>query len=388
MVTSLAVSRDQRGFALYSTFLLLLLLAAVGGASALYTVLDLKSTSHYSTGNQALFAAESGIQHALSSMNSMGVIHFQYDVADRWSTVFGVPLKTMPNDADVQYEVSVAADAADPVNAGSITATGYAPLQGRRTVTVRVRRNGRGKGIGAIHLAGDTVGTNFVGDSFSVSGNDHDQFGNLVAGGTSHPGISTRNDGVTNSVVGSLDDSQKDNIQGLGFALDPLTPSVLTTGGPSPADLNRMINDILAKPGVATDNTHVYNNGTTTVYGTVAAPQITHLTNTDVTVNGNITGAGILITDGSIDITGSIDFVGWIIVHGNTVIHTQTASDGTTVLGNAVVKGSLWTADFDVEVGGSAVLDYCDWCLTLAGGIGDGDNYPSAMEVRSWKEVL
>ena len=378
---------NSRGFSLLSTLLLLLLLATIGSASILYSVLDLKSTTHYKTGNQAFFAAESGILHALSSINHIGVMDFQQDIASRWDTVYGPSSKAIPNYPAITYTVSVAADAADPVNAGTITARGYAPLQAQRAIRVKVSKAGNGQGIGAIHLAADQVGTNFVGNSFMVDGNDHDQFGNLVPGGIAHPGISTRNQDVTNGVVNSLNNQQLDNVQGLGFSTNPLTPSVETTGGPSTTDLNRMMNDILGKSGVVTDGTHNFNNGTTTTFGTLAAPQVTHLTNTDVTVNGNITGAGILIADGSVDITGSIDFVGWIIVHGDTIIHTQTADDGTTVLGNAIIKGSLWTEDFDVKVGGSAIVDYCDWCMTLAGATGGGNNYPKAMQVRSWEEI-
>ena len=379
------VRGNQRGFALFSTFLLLLLLVTVGSATIFYSVLDLKSTTHYNTGNQAFLAAEAGIQHALSSMNSIGVLDFNQDVVQRWSTVYGSEQKTVPGYPSVSYQASVAADATDPVNLGSISATGFAPAQAKRVLTVRLRKGSGGKGDGALLLAADSVGTDFSGNSFLVDGKNYDTFGNLVPGGTAHPGISTRNDGVTSAVVGSLSDEQKANVQGLGFSTSPLTPSVVTTGGPSATDLNRMVNDILARPGVVNDDTHNVNNGDVKVFGTVAAPQITHLTNTDVTVNGSIVGAGILIADGSIDITGTINFIGWIIVHGETVIHTKTADDGTTVLGNATIRGSLWTADFDLKVGGSASVKYCDECLRLAG---NNNNYPRPMQVSSWQEVL
>ena len=381
---------DQRGFALFSTLLLLLLLGAVGSAGVLYSILDLRSTTHYTTGNQALYAAESGIQHGLSSINSVGVIDFQKDIVQHWDSIYGSVLKAMPNDADFQYQVAVVADVANPANAGSLTATGFAPSQGRRVITVKLRRGGVSGAFGAMHLTSDTVGTTFDGNMFSIDGNDHDMYGNLAAGGGAHPGISTRNDSVANMVRGSLSGWQNRQVQGLGFSMQPLTPSVQTTGGPGTANLDQMVADILARPGVVSNNTGGFNTGTTTVFGAVSAPQITHLTNADVNVSGNLLGAGILIADGSVEITGSIDFVGWIIVRGNTVVRAQSTYDDdySYAAGRLVVKGSMWASGFDVEPGGAALVDYCSSCVKLADGAGAGGNFPDAMHVLSWQEVL
>ena len=387
---------DERGIALVATLLLLLLLAVIGTASLTYSVLDLKSTAHFNTGNQALYAAESGVQHALSAINNRGVNDFNQDIVQRWSNVFGTAARTIPGYASFSYQVAVAADGTDPANRGTITSTGFAPLQAQRIVRVGVRRRGFGGGTGAIHLASDNVEAGFEGNSFAVDGNNHDWYGALQPTAPARPGISTRNDGVTNGVIGSLDTGQKDNVRGLGFSLTPLTPSVLTIGGPGTSDIELIKEQVLSRPGIVNDSTHVFNNGDTKVFGTLPppygpiggpGPQITHLTDTNVTVNGSITGVGILIVDGSLDIRGTIDFIGWILVRGSTKIHTQTSGDGTSVLGTAYIKGSLWTADFDVEVGGSAIVDYCEDCLALADTIGGGGNVPRAMQVTSWGEL-
>jgi Tfp pilus assembly protein PilX len=376
--------RNQRGFALFSTFLLLLLALTLGSAGLMYSVLELRSTTHFHTGNQAFFATESGIVHALNTMNKTGVIHFKTDIVDRWSTLYGASLKTIPGYSRLSYQVTVAEDPANPANAGSITATGTAPGEAQRVIKVRLRKGSSGSGKGAIYLAADSVSSQFSGNAFEVNGYDHDKFGNVVAGGEVNAGIATRNSGVTSGVVGSLNDAQKDNVQGLGFSMNPLTPSVVTTGGPGNAELDRMIADLVARPGVVTMNDNNINGGT---LGTLAVPQITHLTANDVNFNGNVSGAGILIADGSITINGTADFVGWIIVRGETVINA-TANDDTTVLGNATILGSLWTGDLNVKVGGSAIIDYCDECLRLADGTGGGGSFPRPMEVASWQEVL
>jgi hypothetical protein len=377
--------RDQRGFTLFSAFLLLILLLSLGTASLVYSTIELRSTTHYDTGNQAFYAAESGLLHALSSINTIGVQRFNTDIVNRWSTVFGASVKTMPDHSDITYQVVATADAADPVNRGTLIAVGFSPLEARRILRVTVDKSGFTGSPGAIYLAADTINSQFTGNSFGVDGNNHDLAGNLT-GGDQWPGVSTRNDGVTDEVVDSLNDTQKDNVQGLGFSLDPLTPSVMTTGGPGIDDLETMIANILTTPGVVTTDEDRFNGND--VFGTLAAPQITHMTDPDVFLNGNAEGAGILIVDGSLTVNGTLDFIGWIIVRGDTIINAEQV-DETTVVGDATILGSLWTGNLEIKVGGHAAVDYCDDCLRLADGIAPPDNLiPRPMKVVSWQEVL
>jgi len=379
--------RSEEGFAIFTVFLVLVLLLTLGSASLVNSTLDTKSTTHYLTGNQALFTAEAGLVHALGNVNRIGVLDFKADIADRWSTIFGNALTTMPDYPEVSYQVIVQADPADPVNRGSLTATGFAPAEARRVLRVGLKKSGFGGGQGAIYLAGDKVNSEFAGDAFEVDGNDYDVLGKKT-NAAPMPGISTRNDGVTDGVVNSLNDSQKDNVQGLGFSLNPLTPSVKTTAGPSVDDLDQIVSHILSKPGVVTTNQNNFNGNDT--FGTLATPQITHMTNSDVFLNGNAFGAGILIVDGSITINGTLDFIGWIIVRGDTVINvTGNPDDETDILGRATLRGSIWTGNLKIKVGGKAKVDYCDACLRLADGVAPPDNLiPRPMAVTSWAEVL
>ena len=390
MISSRRVGPDQSGFALVPTLLLLVLLLTLGSAAMLFSNLDLRSTSHYRTGNQAFFAAESGLVHALSTMNTRGVQDFAQDIAaaNVWTGLYGSATKTIPNFSSYSYTVSVAADATDPGNKGTITATGSAPLQAQRVLRVTVRRSSIGGSPGAVYLAADTIQTSqFTGNKFSVDGNDHNIVGADNPSGPIMPAISTRNDGVTTTVTNSLNSSQKDNVTGLGFTLTPLTPSVLTTSGPSVSDLDAIASRVLAKPGVVTTGTKDFNGNDT--FGTIANPQITHLTNSDVRLNGNAAGAGILIVDGSLTINGNLNFVGWIIVRGATVVNPVGNSDATTdVSGSAFINGSLWTGDLAIKIGGDATLDYCQACLNLIDNIGGGGgNLVRPMSILSWQEL-
>ncbi|MBI3785531.1 MAG: pilus assembly PilX N-terminal domain-containing protein [Deltaproteobacteria bacterium] len=376
---------DDRGFALASVLLLFALLATMGAGAMMYTTLESKSTNHYNTGNQAMYAAEAGILDAVNSMNMSGVTNFDLDVTQRWSSLFSPATQSLPGYSQFTYTVTVASDATQPADKGTITSTGKAPYSAQRVIRVGVRRGTIGKGMGAIYLAADSVSTQFSGNAFWVDGNDHDQNGAIVAGGDVEPGIATRNDTVTSGVKSSLNAQQEDNVQGLGFSLSPLNPSVVTTGGPSVSDLNNIISNILADPRVQVNNVSDINGNQT--FGTTSSPQITHMTanNVKIHANGNASGAGILIVDGSITINGGFDFVGWIIVRGNTTINDGTETD---FLGNASIYGSLWTGDMTVKVGGSAVGDYCSWCLNLVVPPNGGGYMPKAMSLTSWQEIL
>lgn len=380
--------RGEAGYALLSVCLMLLILLTLGAASTVYTTLDLRSTAHYDTGNGAFAAAEAGVLHAVSTMNEMGVLHFERDVVERWSTLYGTATKTVPSLPALRYQVTVASDPAAPALAGTITATGLASLGARRAIRVTVRRGLFTGSPGAIYLAADGVTSQFTGNAFEINGNDHDVFGDPVPSGPIKPGIATRNDGVNQTVSNSLNNTQKDNVKGQGFSWSPLTPSVLPTGGPSVSDLDQIVSHLLSLPGTVTTAQKNFTGNST--FGTIAQPRVTHMTNTDVTLAGNASGAGVLITDGSITISGSLDFVGWIIVRGATVINASGSTDDSTfVLGNATILGSLWTGHLDIKVGGSAIVDYCDACLRLVDALDAANGAtPRPMQVVAWQEIL
>ena len=380
-----SVTRSESGFAMVSALLVMLLLATLAGASLINTGVDLQSASHFKTARQAFFAAESGLFHALGTINARGVQNFSEDIVDsaNWARLYGPLTKSLISDPNTLYAISVAADVGDPWNGGTITSTGTSAQEARRSLRITLRK-GQVIGPGALYMANDDVDPDFgARDQFLIDGNDHNINGTPNAAGPVKPGISTRNDDVTDATVEELSTPQKGRVQGLGFSLDPLNPSVWTTDGPSVTDLAQIIDSILSsQPAVEIGNA-VLASGS---YGTPSAPQVTHLTHNNVRLDGNMTGAGILIADGSFTINGDADFLGWVIIRGQTILNTKQVND-TLVAGNATILGSLWTGDLVVQVGGSAIVEYCEACMELADGIGTGNNVPRAMVVGSWEEV-
>src|SRR5207249_11711749 len=130
-------------------------------------------------------------------------------------------------------------------------------------------------------------------------------------------GISTRTEANAQETRNSLDSTQKDNVQGLGFVPgSPDTPSVSAVSAMSTAQINQMITDLLALPGVVTWPGDVHGG---TPLGTAPlAPQITYLpgSGSGVTVNGAVSGAGIMIVENALLINGNFIFDGLIIVRG------------------------------------------------------------------------
>src|SRR4029077_21060401 len=102
-------------------------------------------------------------------------------------------------------------------------------------------------------------------------------------------------DGVQ-AVLDALSAKQGDNVVGQGG-----DPSVRNANGfTTDTLLNQIIPSIVGRAGVVTDPKL---NGNDT-FGSVASPQVTHFTG-NVTINGNLSGVGILLVDGGLTISGS-----------------------------------------------------------------------------------
>jgi hypothetical protein len=383
--------KNEEGVALFMAFLLLLLLGSLAGASLVQTNIDLKTTSYYQGGSRAFMAGEAGALHALSIMNTTLVWDIRGQLqSGSWTAqpwMYGQAWQVLPGDPSSSYQVLVAADPSDPDDKGTITATGIGPVESNRVIRLRINRSGLVSSPGAVYLVSDTVSANFNGNAFTIDGNDHQIAGGLASTGVVKPGISTRNDAAVNEVKGALNGQQKDNVVGLGFKPSGSDgslpdPSVLPASGPSAPELDAVIDRILTRStGIVADNSRVLNSNCDSSFGTLTAPQITHLTNSSGTrINGDFCGAGILIADGPVTLNGSMNFAGWIISRSGISL---------TGTGNSTVRGSIWTKGIDFSAGGSLIVDYSTEGLALANGAGgnpDG-NVPRLLAIASWEDT-
>ena len=359
------------------TLMVFIVLAAT---SSLIASSDVRATRDARGGSQAHFAAESAIAEALQRVNAPGVVNFQNDVVGQWAGLWGAGTHTFGPVSGCTYTVTPVASATDPTNAGLLIATANGRESVHNVVVANVVRSDiPSTAPGAIYLANDqATNATFKGDSFSIDGNDHNYTGG-AGSAPPVPGLSTRNDANRQEAVASLDAGQKDNIRGLGFSSSPLTPSIMTSpAAPSIAQMNQIIDDLLALPSVVPYGDNNINGHAD--FGTNAAPQISHFTNAagvTIKANGDATGAGIMIVEGDLTIQGNLNFNGLILVRGRTSVQV------TEVIGNATIYGSLWTQDIDLNVGGSAVVNYSTQALALANQVGGAHPLPSPLKVLS-----
>src|SRR5262249_29559232 len=153
---------DQRGFAMLSVTMLLLLALTLGAAAMMYTQLDLKSTEHYNTGNQAFASAEAGIVDVMNTINARGVINMQNEVVNSgiiWTTPTPTP-STLSGYPNAQYQVTSLVVGPTPATDAIVTLTGKAALSAKRVIKVGIKRGKLSAGPGALHLSADSaVGT-------------------------------------------------------------------------------------------------------------------------------------------------------------------------------------------------------------------------------------
>jgi hypothetical protein len=407
----------QSGFAMVSVFVLLMMALTLGAATMLYTMLDLKSAQHTTTGNQAFAAAEAGVLDAFNNIQTRNVIDFTRDViTPGLISATPTPLAGYPN---VTYQMSVTSGT-NPATDGIITVTGKAPLTAERVITVTVKRGPLDGGTGALHLSNDSAIGTFSGNSMIIDGNNWvvnslaDDSLNYVdnsvctpSGTCPRPAISTRNDTVTTQVVTAL--AGQGTITGLGTA-----PSVYTTAAGSTADLGRFVDDILANNGApngcdGSNGNNDYwrpgpcnsgppgpqcgvhcvpqtkgnqgNHTTPDFWGTLAVPNITYVGDPTARLAGGSSGAGILIFAGDVDFQGNFSFCGW-------VLFKNPSANGIKVGGNPEIYGEVLSPLPAFAAGGGITIRYSQNCLQLAdtAGTNINGNLPHPLAITSWSE--
>jgi len=170
----------------------------------------------------------------------------------------------------------------------------------------------------------------FAGNSFYIDGHDHDWQApyDTIPGAQSLPGIATPND--PNAISSQLAGNQYDNVQGTGA-----DPSVRSS--PVNLDLVSMANswDQIA------DLNYSGNQVDPDMSGWGTAPdnlKVIHCAG-NLQINGNNTGAGVLIVDGDFTMGGTLNWNGVIICLGNVII--QGGGNAKNIVGSLLVQGTL-----------------------------------------------
>jgi hypothetical protein len=370
----------------FTIFAVAALLVAITGALVTGSA-NSKASWNYRGASQAHFVAESAVTDALQNINGTGVINYQADVVNGWTTRW--PTNYFPRNFaplnGFSYTVTTVAGA-NPQNLGRLIATATGP-DGltNRVVADLMRSDKPSTAPGAIYLATDaSVNSTFIGNNFLVDGNDHNYTGGYGPAGAV-PGISTRTDTNTQDALTSLGNAQKDNVQGLGYqAGPPIVPSISTSpSAPTISQMDQFIADLQAAPGATVCPCDVLNNSCTApgcAFGNpppASPPLCTIVTAGDgnefeIPMSGNLNGCGVLIIDGDLEVKGTIGYKGMILVKGKL-----------RVIGDATIYGTLWAQGIELDVGGSGIVYNSSQALALANNIIPAGALPTPMTVTS-----
>lgn len=221
-----------------------------------------------------------------------------------------------------------------------------------------------------LSVYGQNVSSSFSGNSFKIDGYDHRgmTYDQIVAGHndndlTAFPGLSCLNNAsgqgdataAVEAVKKSLGDQQQNNVIGEGG-----TPSVQDgtqdiRDSPNSDAMNIFNGAFLVNFAnlMASVADYKYEDGTTLSgeniqLGTTSDPKITVATG-DLELNGNGSGAGIMIVRGTLDIGGSFVFDGVILVVGEGEIRLHGANK--SFLGGIYVVNVTKNADGSTTFG-------------------------------------
>jgi hypothetical protein len=251
----------------------------------------------------------------------------------------------------------------------------------------------------AIGIRGNASRVNFSGNSVFISGVDHDpSSGNPVPGAQGRHAMSTSDDTLRELVIQAIGTQQ--GILDTGSAVPPVGTSNLLP----PAVINQLAGGLCSSPGVSvtsipSDGSLILENQS---WGTPASPQVRciegpPMSGDRVTLNGVITGAGILIIrDAELILTGSLHWEGLIIVTGSEIGLRVIGPSSKEIRGAVVVNetGSPGSTTAILDIQGNLRMLFSRQALGRAATLVPspilGNTYaalPSVISQQYWRTV-
>jgi hypothetical protein len=253
----------------------------------------------------------------------------------------------------------------------------------------------------AVGIRGNASRVNFSGNSVFISGVDHDpSTGEPVPGTQGRHAVSTSDDTLRGLVIQAMGDPPQQGI----LDSDSAVPSIGTSSWVPPTVINQLAGGLCSSPGVSvtsipSDGSLILENQT---WGTPASPQLHCIeglpTSGDgVTLNGAITGAGILIIkDADLILNGSFRWEGLIITTGSEVGLKVIGSSSKEILGAVIINesGSPGSATAILDIQGNLRMLFSRQALGRAAGLVPtpilGNTYaalPSVISQQYWRTV-
>ena len=321
---------SQRGLVLFSSLLILSLLIIVGVGGRVMLQNDYRILANLKASTEAFYVADAGIEWAKHRVAQIvthppsPANHSQPFSSGSFHLSFNSPTGVTPLVAKI-----------------SLDSTGTVAMSSQ-TIRAQITKS-YDLADSAVGLRGHAQHVGFSGDSYLVSGMDHDpENGAVIAGSKPRHAISVSDDKLRQVVDAGLGSEPSPRIVGGGADV----PAVAKTDFMSAPAIVELVNELCS--AAHSLSTVVPANGIlfleNQTWGSRSSPQLRCIdglpdSGDSVQLGGNVTGAGILvIRNAEVLAQGSFHWEGWVIVTGNNVGFKATGTASKEILGSLLVN--------------------------------------------------
>ena len=217
----------------------------------------------------------------------------------------------------------------------------------------------------AFTIYGPNVDITYNGNTFNLDGRQHALNGALIAGAPK-PGLGLMNNNPPNNASISsaaaftqLAGMQMDNLVGENGDFGPLpslkdnTDASIASSDPDAANIfdPNWLMAFVDQLAAFADNVLPAGTYTAVSWGTTAAPEIT-LINGDATLEGNGSGAGLLVINGNLDFNGAFTYTGLVFILGGEF---EMSGANKTIIGGTFAANIIDNGDGTYDYGIPAV---------------------------------
>lgn len=385
--------RDENGAVLVISLIMMVFFSLLGIASILTSSVDTKISGNYRTGVDALYITDAGIERAKAVLKTMafddalnGADNDKDTTADNGILSFGSSVSFAGGSYAVQVTDNDDGDGQawdDSDSMVIITSTGTASNGSQKKIEAMVRRADLDDFPAAISFPDPNVRLEFLSNALSVTGTDTTYSPGPPERAIDVPGTATDKNAIVteatapNTNIAYSPANAQDNITGSGG-----TPDIdLENTTLSLTSLQAARSYLLGLSGITTYTGSTTLTGVT--LGTRQSPQITYV-NDALTLQGNVSGAGILIVDKDLVISGDFTFEGIVLV-GVCPTCPGRLETGT---GNSKIFGAMVVANPTSSHSNEARLKMQGNCDIYYSSYGINNVLSATFSSLSWRQVL
>ncbi len=418
------IIKSSEGFALFIAILVMAIVMLFLGASFFLSRVEMKITSNFKLGTQALGVADTGLLHALKVLEPQKGWDFNDSFTCQTPPCDVISNSSFPSAPGFTYSVTVENDALDIANGGSasddtdslvvLISTANGPNDTKRQVQAYVKRSSVDFTTpGAVYLPASSANIDFsvannpgmfiTGDDTSYTDSNSDGWADSTEPASpvkQVKGVATIADINGNDPVGDsfktalISSSLNGLVQGDGYS-SPNTPSVSITT--DQIDVNQIALNLFNHAGTVQDldgEHKTCSSSSPCIYGTDASPQITYIREgaSHIHLDGYVTGSGVLATEGKTHLYGNFEFHGLVIAvkEGLTTqvpVPETVSSDYFSLRNDARVFGAVLLGPKDSALGfemqDNAKVYYNSDAINMAESL-CGECFPQSPSVFAW----